>query len=158
MLEARPYSSREFIYEIGKWLHNGKAVKKDSLIQTCYECGVPIFVPAFSDSSAGFGIGKHQWERMQKGEKYLSIDSYTQSQQLIMQSGCIGHLSANFGSDNKHFNTSWDDHRADLKSGDFEHEFEEVIKALREDDKYGAVFKNRGALPLQPNPGIQFRK
>ena len=28
--------------------------------------------------------------------------SYTQSQQLIMQSGCIGHLSANFGSDNKH--------------------------------------------------------
>ena len=75
MLEARPYSSREFIYEIGKWLHEGNAVKKDSLIQTCYECGVPIFVPAFSDSSAGFGIGKHQWERMQKGEKYLSIDS-----------------------------------------------------------------------------------
>ena len=59
--------------------------------------------------------------------------SYTQSQQLIMQSGCIGHLSANFGSDNKHFNTSWDDHRADLKSPDFEHEFEEVIQALRED-------------------------
>lgn len=72
--------------------------------------------------------------------------SYTQSQQLIMQSGCIGHLSASFGSDNKHFNTSWDDHRADLKSPDFEHEFEEVIQALREDDKYGAVFKNRGAL------------
>lgn len=72
--------------------------------------------------------------------------SYTQSQQLIMQSGCIGHLSANFGSDNKHFNTSWDDHRSDLKSPDFEHEFEEVIKALREDAKYGAVFKNRGAL------------
>ena len=68
MLEPRPYSSREFIYEIGKWLHNGKAVKKDSLIQTCYECGVPIFVPAFSDSSAGFGIGKHQWERMQCNE------------------------------------------------------------------------------------------
>ena len=72
--------------------------------------------------------------------------SYTQSQQLIMQSGCIGHLSANFGSDNKHFNTCWDDHRTDLKSPDFEHEFEEVIKALREDAKYGAVFKNRGAL------------
>ena len=75
MLEARPYSSREFLYELGKWLHNGRSVKKDSLIQTCYECGVPIFCPAFSDSSAGFGIGKHQWERAQKGEKYLSIDS-----------------------------------------------------------------------------------
>ena len=74
-LEARPYSSREFLYELGKWLHDGHSVKKDSLIQTCYECGVPIFVPAFSDSSAGFGIGKHQWERAKKGEKYLSIDS-----------------------------------------------------------------------------------
>ena len=75
MLYPRPYSSREFLYELGKWLHNGRAVKKDSLIQTCYECGVPIFCPAFSDSSAGFGIGKHQWERSNKGEKYLSIDS-----------------------------------------------------------------------------------
>ena len=75
MLEARPYSSREFIYELGKWLHNGRSVKKDSLIQTCYECGVPIFCPAFSDCSAGFGIGKHQWERAKEGKPYLSIDS-----------------------------------------------------------------------------------
>lgn len=75
MLEPRPYSSREFIWNLGKWLHDGRSVKKDSLIQTCYECGVPIFCPAFSDSSAGFGIGKHQWERTHKGEKYVSIDS-----------------------------------------------------------------------------------
>lgn len=72
--------------------------------------------------------------------------SYTQSQQLIMQTGCIGHLRADFGSDNKHFYSSWDDHRTDLKSEDFKHEFDEVINALREDEKYGAVFKNRGAL------------
>lgn len=70
-LEKRPYSSREFIWEIGKWLKS-HSVKKDSLIQTCYECGVPIFCPAFSDSSAGFGIAKHQWENP---EKHLSIDS-----------------------------------------------------------------------------------
>lgn len=70
-LEKRPYSSREFIWETGKWLKS-HSVKKDSLIQTCYECGVPIFCPAFSDSSAGFGIAKHQWENP---EKHLSIDS-----------------------------------------------------------------------------------
>lgn len=70
-LEKRPYSSREFIWEIGRWLTD-HAVKKDSLIQTCYECGVPIFCPAFSDSSAGFGLVKHQWENP---EKHLSIDS-----------------------------------------------------------------------------------
>jgi len=50
-------------------------VKKESLIQTCYECGVPIFCPAFSDSSAGFGIGKHQWLRKKAGKPYVSIDS-----------------------------------------------------------------------------------
>ena len=72
--------------------------------------------------------------------------SYTQSQQLIMQTGCIGHLRADFGSDNKHFYSSWNDHRADLKSEDFKHEFEEVINTLRGEEKYGAVFKNRGAL------------
>ena len=74
-LEPRPYTSREFIYEIGKWLANGNAKKKDSLIQRAYEKGVPIFVPAFSDCSAGFGIVKHQVERRKAGKPYLTIDS-----------------------------------------------------------------------------------
>lgn len=70
-LEPRPYSSREFIWEMGKYLvKNSK--KKDSLIQACYENNVPIFCPAFSDSSAGFGLAKHQWENP---EKHVSIDS-----------------------------------------------------------------------------------
>ncbi|NLN96268.1 MAG: deoxyhypusine synthase [Bacteroidales bacterium] len=73
-LERRPYSSREFIHEMGKWLVNNpnKAVKKDSLIQVAYEHNVPIFCPAFSDSSAGFGLVRHQWENP---DKHLSIDS-----------------------------------------------------------------------------------
>ncbi len=70
-LEKRPYSSREFIKEIGKWLTKN-SVKKDSLIQVCYENNVPIFCPAFSDSSAGFGLAKHQWENP---GKHVSIDS-----------------------------------------------------------------------------------
>lgn len=70
-LETRPYSSREFIREMGKWLvKNSK--KKESLVQTCYEHNVPIFCPAFSDSSAGFGLVKHQWDHP---EKHVSIDS-----------------------------------------------------------------------------------
>ncbi|WP_428410483.1 1,9-bis(guanidino)-5-aza-nonane synthase [Hyphococcus sp.] len=74
-LEPRPYTSREFIYEIGKWLAAGNAKKPDSLIQKAYEKGVPIFVPAFSDCSAGFGIVKHQVERRKAGKPYLTIDS-----------------------------------------------------------------------------------
>ncbi len=71
-LEPRPYSSREFIREMGKWLAAGNAKKKDSLVQVAYEEGVPIFCPAFSDSSAGFGLVYHQYHHP---EKHLSIDS-----------------------------------------------------------------------------------
>jgi deoxyhypusine synthase len=55
-LEARSYTSREFIYEMGKYLKKNSK-KKDSLIETAYDHNVPIFCPAFTDSSAGFGLG-----------------------------------------------------------------------------------------------------
>jgi deoxyhypusine synthase len=48
-LEPRGYSSREFIHEMGKWLADGNAKKKGSLIQTCYEEGVPIFCADFRE-------------------------------------------------------------------------------------------------------------
>ena len=53
-LEPRSYTSREFIHEMGKYLKKN-SVKKDSLIETAYDHNVPIFCPAFTDSSAGFG-------------------------------------------------------------------------------------------------------
>lgn len=70
-LPPRPYSSREFIREMGKYLvDNNKG--EGSIIRTAYEKGVPIFCPAFSDSSAGFGLVHHQYHA--KGEM-VSIDS-----------------------------------------------------------------------------------
>ena len=71
MLEPRPYSSREFIYEMGKWLEKQKK-GKDSIIYNAYKKGVPIFVPAFSDCSAGFGFVAHQTENP---VHHVSIDS-----------------------------------------------------------------------------------
>ena len=59
-LPPRPYSSREFIWHMGKYLQN-KNPKVDSVVRLSYEKGVPIFVPAFSDSSAGFGLIEHQF-------------------------------------------------------------------------------------------------
>jgi deoxyhypusine synthase len=70
-LDPRPYSSREFIEEMGKWLLlNNKG--ENSVVRTAYEKRVPIFVPAFSDCSAGFGLIHHQYHT--KGPK-VSIDS-----------------------------------------------------------------------------------
>jgi len=70
-LNPQPYSSREFIKAMGKYLTTN-STKKESLTQLAYENNVPIFCPAFSDSSAGFGLVKHQWENP---EKHVSIDS-----------------------------------------------------------------------------------
>jgi deoxyhypusine synthase len=77
-LEPRPYSSREFIWEMGRYLTK-HSIKKDSLIQVAFEHNVPIFCPAFSDSSAGFGLVVHQVENP---EKHLSIDSVKDFREL----------------------------------------------------------------------------
>lgn len=77
-LEKRPYSSREFIREMGSYLVKN-AKKKESLVQAAYENNVPIFCPAFSDSSAGFGLVKHQ---VQNKDKHVSIDSVKDFREL----------------------------------------------------------------------------
>jgi deoxyhypusine synthase len=73
-LDPRPYSSREFIRTMGAYLaEHGKC--KDSIVLACYEKEVPIFCPAFSDCSAGFGLVAHIHERMASGKPAMSIDS-----------------------------------------------------------------------------------
>src|SRR6201992_3406482 len=76
-LDPRPYSSREFIREMGAYLQKqGKTPEKggaDSIIFSAYQREVPIFVPAFSDCSAGFGLVAHQHARGDQPK--VSIDS-----------------------------------------------------------------------------------
>jgi deoxyhypusine synthase len=63
-IEPRPYSSREILREMGLYLkRNGGAKCPDSIIYEAAQRDVPIFVPAFSDCSAGFGIVAHQAAR-----------------------------------------------------------------------------------------------
>ena len=77
-LEPKVYSSREFIREMGKYLKK-YSKKKNSLVQTCFENSVPIFCPAFSDSSAGFGLVLNQIENP---NKHISIDSVKDFKEL----------------------------------------------------------------------------
>ena len=76
-LEPRAYSSREIIREMGAYLEReGRTPEKgnaDSIVLAAYEKGVPIFCPAFSDCSAGFGFVAHQHAR--RGQAVVSIDS-----------------------------------------------------------------------------------
>ena len=77
-LEPRPYTSREFISELGKYLKKN-AKKKGSLIEMSYDYHLPIFCPAFTDSSAGFGLVMHQ-EKNPK--KHITIDSIREFREL----------------------------------------------------------------------------
>jgi len=77
-LDRRPYSSREFIREMGKYLTTN-AKKADALVLAAYERDVPVFCPAFSDSSAGFGLVRHQ---VQNPDSHVSIDSVKDFREL----------------------------------------------------------------------------
>jgi deoxyhypusine synthase len=103
-LDARPYSSREFIREMGQYLKN-KAKNRDSVVLAAFEQNVPIFVPAFSDCSAGFGLVHHQWHHP---DRHVSIDSAKDFLELTKikieskQSGLVmvgGGVPKNFAQD-----------------------------------------------------------
>ena len=83
-LEPRAYSSREFIWHMGKYLAEGKAKKTNSLVELAYKNDVPVFCPAFVDSSAGFGLVKHQVDRIAKGEPYVTIDGVADFRELTL--------------------------------------------------------------------------
>jgi deoxyhypusine synthase len=75
-LEPRPYSSRELLREFGAYLERQGGPKcPDSILYEAYKRDVPVFVPAFSDCSAGFGIVAHLHSRLASGRPYVSIDS-----------------------------------------------------------------------------------
>ncbi|MDC3004346.1 deoxyhypusine synthase [Candidatus Pelagibacter sp.] len=77
-LTPKSFTSREFIHEIGKYLKDN-AKKKNSLIETAYDNNVPIFCPAFTDSSAGFGLVMHQ-EKNPKA--HITIDAIREFREL----------------------------------------------------------------------------
>ncbi len=59
-MEPGAHSSREFVRAMGEYLETRGGPKcADSLIYECYKRDVPIFCPAFSDCSAGFGLVAH---------------------------------------------------------------------------------------------------
>lgn len=77
-LKPGAYSSREFIMEMAEYLIAHKK-GENSIVRQAYEHQVPIFVPAFSDCSAGFGLVMHQ---TQHPEHHVQIDSVKDFREL----------------------------------------------------------------------------
>lgn len=73
-LEPGAYSSRALLAQFGKYLETNHP-ENESILLSAHRKGVPVFCPAFSDCSAGFGIVMHQAERARVGEASVTIDS-----------------------------------------------------------------------------------
>ena len=55
-LDRRPYTSREFLYQLGR--HLWKETGSDGILTAAYRASVPIFCPAIADSSIGMGLSQ----------------------------------------------------------------------------------------------------
>jgi deoxyhypusine synthase len=53
-LERRPFTSREFLYQLGR--HLWEATGRDGILTAAFRAGVPIFCPGIADSSIGMGL------------------------------------------------------------------------------------------------------
>ncbi len=90
-LAPRPYSSREFIREMGRYL-DAQHPAAESIVLEAYRRDIPIFVPAFSDCSAGFGLVFHQ---VAHPDQHLTIDSVKDFRELTeikIRAGTTGLL------------------------------------------------------------------
>jgi deoxyhypusine synthase len=85
-ISPRAYSSREFIQIMGAYLakhHPNNA----SLVRSAYEKNLPIFVPAFSDCSAGFGLVLNQ---VKNPNNCVAIDSVKDFRELTELKVALG--------------------------------------------------------------------
>ena len=76
-LEPRAYSSRQFMDEIADRLDDPK-----SIVKTCRDHGVPMFVPALNDSSIGIGLTEHHHRMVSQGKQGIQINSIQDNYEL----------------------------------------------------------------------------
>src|SRR5688500_15362534 len=55
-LDQRPYTSREFLYHLGR--HLWETTGGNGILTAAYRAGVPIFCPGIADSSIGMGLSQ----------------------------------------------------------------------------------------------------
>ena len=90
-LKPGAYSSREFIRAMAQYLI-AQNKGEDSIVRQAYEHQVPIFVPAFSDCSAGFGLVMHQEQHPQQHVHIDSMKDFRELTQLKIRSKETGLL------------------------------------------------------------------
>lgn len=70
----RVYSSRYFTHKIGEYLHHN--VEGRGILKSCYEKGVPVMVPAFTDSELGLDLGLYNRQQSDEGKPMLQYNDF----------------------------------------------------------------------------------
>jgi deoxyhypusine synthase len=76
-LEPGALSSRQFMDVLAEEIDD-----PDSIVKTCCEAGVPMFVPALNDSSIGIGLTEHRHRCVKSGKSGIVIDSIQDNYEL----------------------------------------------------------------------------
>ncbi len=72
--EGKPLCSWKICHALGK--HLSEHTKGKGILKSAYEMGVPVFIPAFTDSELGLDTGIYRIRQKLKGQKQISFDPF----------------------------------------------------------------------------------
>jgi len=83
--EPKGISSRRFMQHLGKFIDEEGADedKGDSVVWNCWRMGVPIFVPAFCDSSLGLAVTQHRLHALAEKRPVLVLDQIADNHEIF---------------------------------------------------------------------------
>src|SRR5436853_1786221 len=81
-LDARPYTTREFLHLLGG--HLWKATGRDGILTAAFRANVPIFCPAIADSSIGMGLSQARQKKSGTGHIDI-IGDIVESANLVIR-------------------------------------------------------------------------
>lgn len=83
--ETKGISSRCFMRHLGEFIEeNGSEKdKNDSIVWNCWKMDVPIFVPAFCDSSLGLAVTQHRFHAIEDKRPNLVMDQIADNDEIF---------------------------------------------------------------------------
>jgi deoxyhypusine synthase len=81
-LEARPYTTREFLHLLGG--HLWKTTGREGILTAAFRANVPIFCPAIADSSIGMGLSQARQKKAGTGHIDI-IGDIVESANLVIR-------------------------------------------------------------------------
>ena len=156
--EYMPADSKETVTELSKKVRK-LAYQLDLTVPSDYELYNPHGIGNYTLKQHYDLLDEYNYESMPDYSKYNAKKekekfnatplpeeertyTFAQNQQIQVNSGLIGYLRADMGSNGEGFYSSWNDYIYDLKTDAFKNELNDVINHLRKDNGFLSSRKN----------------